>query len=104
MLQKDPEKRIELIDFVQSEYNIIDDYEFEQIYEKTKASFEENAEKQKKLEEEKENEKIIEKFNNMRADEKHNKHEYNPPPNRPSPRSSKKDSSNKPAKKKKVAK
>lgn len=45
MLQKDPEKRIELIDFVQSEYNIIDDYEFEQIYEKTKASFEENAEK-----------------------------------------------------------
>ena len=29
MLQKDPAKRIELIDFVQSEYNIIDDYDFE---------------------------------------------------------------------------
>ena len=29
MLEKDPTKRIELIDFVQSEYNIIDDEEFE---------------------------------------------------------------------------
>ena len=29
MLDKDPSKRIELIDFVQSEYNIIDDYDFE---------------------------------------------------------------------------
>ena len=29
MLVKDPSKRIELIDFVQSEYNIIDDDEFE---------------------------------------------------------------------------
>jgi len=54
MLDKDPAKRIELIDFVQSEYNIIDDEEFEQMYEKTKVEFEENRERIKKLEEEKE--------------------------------------------------
>lgn len=70
MLQKDPTQRIELIDFVQSEYNIIDDDEFDQIYEKTKIEFEENNEKRKKLEEEKEQEKIIEKFNNMKNDDK----------------------------------
>lgn len=29
MLQKDPTKRIELIDFVQSDYNIMDDDEFD---------------------------------------------------------------------------
>lgn len=54
MLEKDPTKRIELIDFVQSEYNIIDDEEFEQIYEKTKVEFEENKARIKKQEEEKE--------------------------------------------------
>lgn len=48
MMEKDPTKRIELIDFVQSEYNIIDDEEFEQIYEKTKVEFEENKAKLKK--------------------------------------------------------
>lgn len=42
MLHKDPTQRIELIDFVQSEYNIIDDDEFDQMYEKTKIEFEEN--------------------------------------------------------------
>ena len=62
MLSKDPAKRIELIDFVQSEYNIIDDYDFEQMYEKTKVEFEQNKERLKKEEEEKEQEKIIEKF------------------------------------------
>lgn len=70
MLQKDPTERIELIDFVQSEYNIIDDEEFDQMYEKTKVEFEENNERRKKLEEEKEQEKIIEKFNNMKNDDK----------------------------------
>lgn len=59
MLDKDPTKRIELIDFVQSEYNIIDDEEFEQLFEKTKIEFEENRERIKKLEEEKEQEQII---------------------------------------------
>lgn len=45
MLNKDPTQRIELIDFVQSEYNIMDDEEFEQMYEKTKLEFEENRER-----------------------------------------------------------
>jgi hypothetical protein len=35
MLQKDPEKRLELIDFVQHEYNSMEDDEFEKLYEKT---------------------------------------------------------------------
>lgn len=56
MLDKDPAKRIELIDFVQSEYNIIDDDEFDQLYEKTKQEFEDNKERLKKIEEEKEQE------------------------------------------------
>lgn len=47
---------------MQSEYNIIDDQDFEQLYEKTTVEFEENREKLKKLEEEKEQEKIINKF------------------------------------------
>ena len=64
MLQKDPTKRIELITFVQSEYNTLDDDEFEQIYQKTVAEFEVNKEKIKKEEEMKEQEKILEKFNN----------------------------------------
>ena len=59
MLEKDPAKRIELIDFVQSEYNIIDDDEFDQIYEKTKTEFDDNKERLKKIEEEKEQEQII---------------------------------------------
>ena len=59
MLEKDPAKRIELIDFVQSEYNIIDDDEFDQLYEKTKQEFEDNRERLKKIEEEKEQEQII---------------------------------------------
>ena len=59
MLEKDPAKRIELIDFVQSEYNIIDDDEFDQLYEKTKQEFEDNKERLKKIEEEKEQEQII---------------------------------------------
>lgn len=54
MLDKDPTKRIELIDFVQSEYNLIDDDEFEQMYEKTKVEFEETKARIKKEEEEKE--------------------------------------------------
>lgn len=59
MLDKDPAKRIELIDFVQSEYNIMMDDEFETLYEKTKQEFEDNKEKLKKIEEEKEQEQII---------------------------------------------
>ena len=35
MLQKDHTKRIELLTFIESEYNIMDDDEFEQLYEKT---------------------------------------------------------------------
>lgn len=66
MLQKDPTKRIELITFVQSEYNTLDDDEFEQIYQKTVAEFEVNKEKIKKDEEMKEQEKILEKFNNQK--------------------------------------
>lgn len=66
MLQKDPTKRIELITFVQSEYNTLDDDEFEQIYQKTVAEFEVNKEKIKKEEEMKEQEKILEKFNNQK--------------------------------------
>ena len=54
MLDKDPTKRIELIDFVQSEYNLIDDDEFEQMYEKTKVEFEETKARIKKEVEEKE--------------------------------------------------
>lgn len=59
MLDKDPSKRIEMIDFVQSEYNLIDDDQFDQLYEKTKLEHEENKEKLKKIEEEKEQEQII---------------------------------------------
>jgi len=54
MLNKDPTKRIELIEFVQSEYNTLEDEEFEKIYEKTVAEFEVNKEKIKKEEELKE--------------------------------------------------
>ena len=68
MLQKDPTKRIELIEFVQSEYNTMDDDEFEAIYEKTCAEFEVNKERIKKEEELKEQEKIIEKFNQKQDD------------------------------------
>ena len=40
MLSKDPTKRIELIEFVQSDYNTMDDEEFERIYEKTQVEHE----------------------------------------------------------------
>ena len=66
MLSKDPSKRIELIEFVQSDYNTMDDEEFERIYEKTQVEHEQNKERIKKEEEQKEQEKILEKFQNQK--------------------------------------
>ena len=40
MLNKDPEERLELIDFITSDYAIMSSEEFEELYEKTKAGFE----------------------------------------------------------------
>ena len=39
MLIKDPEQRMELIDFITTDYAIMSPEEFEEHYEKTKASF-----------------------------------------------------------------
>ena len=39
MLIKDPEQRMELIDFITTDYAIMSSEEFEEHYEKTKASF-----------------------------------------------------------------
>jgi len=41
MLEKDPEKRLQLIDFVQSEYALMDEEEFEKVFEDTISKFEE---------------------------------------------------------------
>lgn len=41
---------------MQSEYNIINDDDFDQLYDKTKQEFDENKERLKKIEEEKEQE------------------------------------------------
>ena len=40
-LMKDPEERLELIDFITTEYASMDSEDFEMLYEKTKAGFEE---------------------------------------------------------------
>ena len=54
MLNKDPTKRVELIEFVQSEYNIIEDEDFEKLYDKTVIEWEASRERIKKEEELKE--------------------------------------------------
>ena len=41
MLVKDPEERMELIDFITTDYATMNSEEFEQIYLKTKCDFEE---------------------------------------------------------------
>ena len=58
MLQKDPAKRIELIDFVQLPYNIMEEEEFAEKVMINKKEFEIN----KKLNEEQEEQKMQEKF------------------------------------------
>ena len=58
MLQKDPAKRIELIDFVQLPYNILEEEEFAEKVAINKKEFEIN----KKLNEEQEEQKMQEKF------------------------------------------
>ena len=40
MLQKEPEKRLQLIDLVQQEYNLMDEEEFAVMYEKACEEFE----------------------------------------------------------------
>ena len=40
-LTKDPEERMELIDFITMDYATMDSEDFEMLYEKTKAGFEE---------------------------------------------------------------
>jgi serine/threonine protein kinase len=51
MLQKDPTKRIELIDFVTEEYNIMDEDEFEEKYAEVKTVWEEQKSKNDEEEE-----------------------------------------------------
>jgi serine/threonine protein kinase len=53
MLQKDPAKRVELIEFVTWPYNTMEDEEFEEKYEEVKAAWEEQKAKTEEEEEQK---------------------------------------------------
>lgn len=53
MLQKDPTKRVELIEFVTWPYNTMEDEEFEEKYEEVKAAWEEQKAKTEEEEEQK---------------------------------------------------
>lgn len=59
MLNKDPTKRLELIDFVQQSYNIMEEEEFDKMFEEAKQRWDEEQVKAKEAEEQKFSEKFI---------------------------------------------
>ena len=69
MLQKDPNKRLQLIDFVQQDYNLMDDDEFEQKYEASQKQFEEDKVRAEEEEEQKLQEKFMQQLD-LKAEEK----------------------------------
>jgi len=69
MLNKDPKKRIELIEFVQMPYNTMEDEEFEEKYREAKAKFDAQKAKSEQEEEAKMSEKFIKSLD-IKADEK----------------------------------
>jgi serine/threonine protein kinase len=71
MLQKDPAKRIELIEFVTWPYNTMEDEEFEQKYDIVKAAWEEQKAKNQEEEEQKLQEQFLSQMDIK--DEKHEK-------------------------------
>ena len=71
MLQKDPAKRIELIEFVTWPYNTMEDEEFEQKYDIVKAAWEEQKAKNQEEEEQKLQEQFLSHMDIK--DEKHEK-------------------------------
>lgn len=62
MLVKDPEERMELIDFITTDYATMNSEEFEQFYLKTKGDFEEQKQQREQEEEIKKQEEMLAKL------------------------------------------
>ena len=69
MLQKDPTKRLQLIDFVQQDYNLMDDDEFAAKYEASQKQFAEDKVRAEEEEEQKLQEKFMHQLD-LKAEEK----------------------------------
>lgn len=68
MLNKDPSKRLELIDLIQQDYAIMDDEEFEALHNKAVQQFEADRQKAHEVEEQKLQEKFMAQLD-MKANE-----------------------------------